>query len=109
MTIISPRIASLLADSAYDIKKQSGLGGYRLGDNADLLEKHFDFDLSNGPVKGVSGGFLSHLFNQTTGFALLGKGKGRFQGDHVIAIRGTASYEMLYGYSCGVNRLCNGG
>lgn len=91
MATISPHIASLLADSAYDIKKQSAIGGYRLGDNADLLEKHFSFDLSNGPIKGVSGGFLSHLFHRTTGFALLGEGKGIYKSDHVIAIRGTAS------------------
>lgn len=90
MPIISPRTASLLADTAYKIK-DSGRAGYRLGDNADVLEKYFDFDLSNGPVKGVSGGFFSHLFDLTTGFALLGQGKGIYKGDHVIAIRGTTS------------------
>ncbi|MBU2870477.1 lipase family protein [Colwellia sp. E2M01] len=90
MSTISPHIASLLADTSYKIK-DSGRAGYQLGKNAKKLNKFFTFDLSDGPVKGVSGGFLSHLFNRTTGFALLGQGKGVYKGDHVIAIRGTAS------------------
>ncbi len=91
MSTISPHIASLLADTAYDIKNQSSIGGYQLGKNSKKLKQYFDFDLSNGPIKGVSGGFFSHLFNKTTGFALIGQGKGMYKGDHVIAIRGTAS------------------
>lgn len=53
MSIITPRIASQLALISYEIRKPSTRGTYHLlGDDADSLSKHFDFDLSNGPIKG---------------------------------------------------------
>ncbi len=94
MTSITPKLASQLANVVYQIQTPDRAGKYNLrGKQAVYVGKYFDFDLSNGLVKGVSGGFLSHLFNRTTGFALLGKGKGVYQGDHVFAIRGTASLQ----------------
>ena len=93
MSTITPRIASLAAETAYDIQEKSSLGGFRLGKNAKELERFFDFNLSQGPIKGVSGGFFSHLFNTTTGFALIGEGKGPYKNDYVVAVRGTASLQ----------------
>ncbi|MCG6202831.1 lipase family protein [Psychromonas antarctica] len=108
MSTISPKIASQLADSAYDIQT-AGVLGYRLGEHADDLSNHFDFDLSNGPIKGVSGGFLSHLFNRTSGFALMGEGKGVYKGDYVIALRGTASLkDTLTDAHCGLSGSATG-
>lgn len=93
MSVITPRIASLLANTAYDIKDKSSLGGYRLDKNAKELQQYFNFNVSDGPIKGVSGGIFSHLFNRTTGFALMGTGKGPYKNDYVIALRGTASLQ----------------
>lgn len=94
MKNITPQLASQLAEVVYQIQKPSRNGTYNLvGKEAAYVKKHFDFQLSDGLVKGVSGGFFSHLFNRSTGFALIGQGKGLYQGDHVIAIRGTASLQ----------------
>ncbi|XQW83488.1 lipase family protein [Thalassotalea piscium] len=92
MRNITPKLASQLAEVSYQVQEPTRKGNYTLvGKEAVYVQKHFNFDLSNGPIKGVSGGFFSHLFNRTTGFALLGQGIGTYAGDHVIAIRGTAS------------------
>ncbi|GAA6171782.1 lipase family protein [Colwellia sp. KU-HH00111] len=90
MLNIPPKLASELAELSYQIKTANKQGKYRVA-ASQLVDSSFDFDLSNGPVRGVSGGFFSHLFHRTTGFALLGQGKGVYKGDHVIAIRGTTS------------------
>lgn len=86
MPSISPRIAAELADVVYGIIKPRS-GNYTFGRSREL-DQHFDFDLSNGPIQGASGGFLG-FFEKISGFALVGYGKGRYLGDHVIAIRGT--------------------
>jgi len=87
MPTLSPKIASNFALASYDIQDKTPTAVFRIGGG---LDQHFNFDLSKGPVQGVSGGFFAHLFNQKTGFALVGQGKGAFAGDIVIAIRGTA-------------------
>ncbi|MCG6202833.1 hypothetical protein [Psychromonas antarctica] len=110
MSVITPRIASQLALMSYEIRKPSARGEYSLlGDDADELSKYFDFNLSNGPIKGVSGGFLSHLLNRTTGFALVGQGKGVYKGDYVIALRGTDSLkDAITDLHCGVSGSATG-
>lgn len=87
MAVISPRIASEIAELVYQIRMPDRTGRYSVEGSAEL-SKSFDFDLSNGPVHGVSGGIFT-LFQKTSGFALIGWGKGRHKGDHVISIRGT--------------------
>src|SRR5690606_36020773 len=70
--------------------------------------KSFVFDLNRGPVKGVSGGFFG-FFEKTSGFALVGEGKDRHQGDHVIAIRGTnTNFDWLTNGNFGFS-TCLGG
>lgn len=94
MSVITPKIAAQLGNLAYSVRKPTSRGEYRLfGKDATELSHYFDFNLSNGPIKGVSGGLLSHLFNKTTGFALLGEGKGAYKNDYVVALRGTASLQ----------------
>ncbi|XQF94232.1 lipase family protein (plasmid) [Pseudoalteromonas espejiana] len=56
-----------------------------------LFARQFNFSVNPGAVQGVTGGFFSHLFNLSTGFALVGHGLGDYQGDSVITIRGTNS------------------
>ena len=110
MPIITPRIASLLANSAYQIEAPNIRGQYELiGPGVEQLEKIFDFNLSNGPIKGISGGFLSHLFNRTSGFALMGEGKGVYKGDYVIALRGTATLnDVVTDAHCGLSGSATG-
>lgn len=90
MNPISPRIASELAELVYEIQSPNAYGNYRVAVSNLEARKCFDFDLSGGPIMGVSGGLFG-LFQKTSGFALIGSGKGQFQGDHVIAMRGTRS------------------
>ncbi|MCG6202598.1 lipase family protein [Psychromonas antarctica] len=110
MSRLTPRIASQIAISVYDIQKPSSLGGYRIdAKEAKGLSDYFTFDLSNGPIKGVSGGFFSHLLNRTTGFALVGQGKGVYKGDYVIALRGTDSLkDAITDLHCGVSGSATG-
>lgn len=88
MNTLTPQMASMLANAAYEIRKPS-VTGYKLGALPPHITNNFTFDLSNGPVQGVSGGIFSRIFNRQTGFAVIGQGKNQYQGDTVVAIRGT--------------------
>ncbi|GAA3583802.1 MULTISPECIES: lipase family protein [Marinobacter] len=87
MQALSPRLASELADLVYEIQSPSSIPNLGLKKSQEL-KSAFDIDLSNGPVTGTTGGFFG-LFSKTSGFALVGHGKNQFQGQHVVAIRGT--------------------
>lgn len=88
MQSLSPRVASELAEAVYQIQSPDSLGNYRIAISSLAASRCFDFDLSGGPIYGVTGGFLG-FFEKKSGFALIGQGKGQYQGDHVIAVRGT--------------------
>lgn len=83
MAVLSPRLASLIANDAYLVKA----GTFRSADVHIEVQRHIHFDGST-PLQGRSGGWL---FQRTTGFVLLGEGKGQFSGDKLIAVRGTNS------------------
>ncbi|WP_445766846.1 lipase family protein [Rheinheimera sp.] len=87
MKTITPKTAVWLARTPYeaqDIKAgQNYTGGKR------FITEHFDFSQTGGVVHGTSGSIISTLFNRTTGFAIIGKGKGHFTGDVALGIRGT--------------------
>tara|TARA_R110002126_G_scaffold38317_16_gene114481 strand:+ start:4334 stop:5506 length:1173 start_codon:yes stop_codon:yes gene_type:complete len=89
MSALTPRVAAELAEIAYQIERPTASGIYRLNLGSFEAKNCFSFDLSQGPVKGVSGGTLFSLFNKTTGFALVGKGINQFSNDYVVTIRGT--------------------
>jgi len=102
---ISPRVASQLANSVYDIQKPTR-DGYKLKLPSEI-NKHFSFDLSNGPIKGKSGGSL--FIKKTTGFAVIGQGIGMYAGHHAIVIRGTDSgYDWLTDGNCGLSSSASG-
>ncbi|GAA77610.1 lipase family protein [Pseudoalteromonas sp. BSi20495] len=114
MSTLSPVICAELATISYDIHKPTKRGRYLLETSA-TLKSLFSFDLSNGPIKGISGGAMAHATGHQTGFVLVGKGTspaGRmnpFKNDLVLAIRGTAS---IYDAStdCRANiSVCDGG
>lgn len=82
MTALSPRVASELAQLAYDIEK--GAKNLRA---PDVISTHFKFNLNN-VQRGTTGGFF---WRKETGFVLIGQGHSQlYKNDHVIAIRGTA-------------------
>lgn len=91
MATLTPKLAVQLASIAYEIKEPSSSGLYRFGKSAPDVDRAFQFDLSNGPIQGISGSILARMLKRSSGFAMVGKGKASYQGDHVIAIRGTAS------------------
>ena len=87
MSVLSPAIAAELANFAYQFRTPTAPQSIK---TPPILKTNFDFNLSNGPVQGISGGFFSHLFNRSTGFAVMGQGKSpRYKEQHIIAIRGT--------------------
>ncbi|MBJ7554092.1 lipase family protein [Marinomonas spartinae] len=94
MGILTPSVSAELCRLTYEIKKPDSRGRYRITASNDL-KSHFIFDLSNGPIKATSGGVVSHMKGNETGFVLVGKGVttvGRsnpFKNDLVFAIRGT--------------------
>ncbi len=59
MSTLSPIICAELATLSYQIKEISGLSGYKL-QTSKALDSFFSFDLSKGPVKGISGGAMAH-------------------------------------------------
>ncbi|MDX5405615.1 MAG: lipase family protein [Chromatiaceae bacterium] len=88
MNTLTPQMASQLANAAYLIRTAER-DGYSLGRLPPQITKNFSFDLSNGPIQGVSGGMLSRMLNRKTGFAVIGQGKSQYDGDVVVAVRGT--------------------
>ncbi|MDO6777064.1 lipase family protein [Shewanella sp. 3_MG-2023] len=83
MTAIPPNLASRLALLAYDVE-----GTPNKLDVDRVIKKHFKFKTSD-VHQGTTGGFF---WRETTGFVLIGQGHSlQHKGDHVIAVRGTAS------------------
>ncbi|WKE65111.1 lipase family protein [Gallaecimonas kandeliae] len=90
MPALSPKMAAYMANMVYDIKNPGPTGRFRMSVDP-IVGRHFDFDLSEGPVSGVSGGLVSKVMQLRTGFGVIGKGKGLYKDDVVVAIRGTSS------------------
>lgn len=88
MEVISPRMASEFADVVYDVLTPHAGSGRTPVRASKELEKHFHLEQGNGPIKGETGGFLG-FFETQTGFAILGQGQKKYQGHHVIAVRGS--------------------
>lgn len=87
MSTLTPRIASELAEAVYQIRKPNIAGRYMF-QTTSAVSDHFSFDLSKGPVTGQSGG-VAGWFHKTSGFAIVGHGRGRYQNDTVVAVRGS--------------------
>lgn len=86
MNTLSPRLASLIAEGVYNVRDVSSEHSSSV--RLDLeIRRNFNFS-SNSVLQGKSGGWL---FQKTTGFVLIGEGKGQYEGDKLIAVRGTAS------------------
>lgn len=94
MGILTPSMCAELSSLTYEIKQPDRRGRYSIT-STKSLDECFIFDLSDGPIKATSGGVVSHMKGNETGFVLVGKGGstvGRsnpFKNDLVFAIRGT--------------------
>ncbi|MCS4309268.1 hypothetical protein M2404_003639 [Rheinheimera pacifica] len=87
MKTITPKTAVWLARAPYEAQDIKAGQNYTAGKK--FITEHFDFSQTGGVVHGTSGSIISTLFNRTTGFAIIGKGKGHFTGDVALGIRGT--------------------
>lgn len=90
MTSISPRMASEFAETVYDVIEPGSEGVVRLNTYGMQFPEFFDVNLSAGPVIGKTGGIFG-LFRDATGFAFVAHGKGKYEGHHVVAVRGSKS------------------
>ena len=86
MKTLSPRLASRIAYNVYGVIDATPARPSQF-EIDPLLKNSFDFP-GNHIVQGTSGGCI---FRITSGFVLVGVGKGEFDGSRLIAIRGTAS------------------
>ena len=89
MGTLSPKLASELAFFAYSIREQQ-----RNVTPPPSIRRYFK---SKDNLASKTGGYL---FNKETGFAALGYGDGPYDGDAIIAIRGT---KMTSGHDWGTN------
>lgn len=87
MKSITPRLASELAELVYEIRQPVASGVYDVPMSSGLLAA-FDLDLGDNRVVGQTGGFWG-LFEKTSGFAFVGRGRREYLGHHVVAVRGT--------------------
>ena len=84
---LSPQVAAELAALPYKFIRKAPISFDIISRNISSL---FEVNLSDGAIKGISGGLPFQLFNRTYGFAITAKGKNDNNKDHhVIAIRGT--------------------
>ncbi|WP_166839927.1 lipase family protein [Rheinheimera pleomorphica] len=84
---LPPATAVWLAQTPYDVREVKA--GQNFNPTAKQLTRFFDFSQTGGVIHATSGTVLSTIFNRSTGFAVVGKGKDRFTGDVALGIRGT--------------------
>lgn len=84
---LPPQTAVWLARSPYEAQKLKA--GQNFTPTHKPVTQYFDFNQTGGVIHGTSGSVISKIFNNTTGFAIVGKGKNHFAGDVALGIRGT--------------------
>jgi triacylglycerol lipase len=105
MSTLTPEAAAMFAAIAYDVNAKGGVVQSEYYNN---LKGVFSFEIS--ALKGVSGGVLERVFNHTTSFGCIAKGKpGPFGNDFVLALRGTEKKrDIITDLHCGVSTCANG-
>ena len=103
MNILSPSVASQLAEFAYD---SIGVVSDRSSniEPGRVISKHFVFDAKKSAFTGVSGTVAEHVLNHSTGFGFFGIGskEGDHKGEVVLTFRGTAGIaDTLTDLHCG--------
>jgi len=84
MQLLNPFLAAEAANTVYGVA--TGLDADKLF-RPTMIRDKFDF-ASTARFDGVSGGVV---LKSKTGFGIAARGKGEFEGDALIAIRGTAT------------------
>ena len=105
MNVLTPELAALFASVAYDVNRN---GGTQTSLYHSRLAVGFSFESDN--LQAISGSVLERIFKHTTPFGCIAKGKrGPFEGDFVIALRGTEKKrDVITDLHCGVNTCANG-
>lgn len=102
MNTLTPVIAANFASISYEI----GKGRKEKTDYYSLLSTVFTFE--NIYIQGTSGSILERIFNHSTEFGCIGKGKGLFEGEYVLALRGTAKIrDVITDLHCGLSTCSN--
>jgi hypothetical protein len=103
MNVLSPEIAASHAAIAYDSLNKGGVTFSLYYEN---VSSYFSFESSL--VKGVSGSILERIFNHSTNFGCIAKGKGIYEGEYVLALRGTAKIrDVITDLHCGLSTCSN--
>ena len=90
MNNLTPRLASELAEFAYQTRTQAANNLFGFTVEAEkTISQHFAFDTKNKVVNGVSGGVICRAINLESGFVYIGTGKGIYAKDIAITFRGT--------------------
>ncbi|UJX26381.1 lipase family protein [Pseudoalteromonas sp. CF6-2] len=105
MKTLSPAIAANFAAIAYELLDKQPL----IATNPYVERVNSLFTLESEPVQGVSGSVLERMFNHKTEFGCIAKGKkGLFEGDYVLALRGTAKMrDVITDLNCGLSTCSN--
>ncbi|MDO6775380.1 lipase family protein [Shewanella sp. 3_MG-2023] len=104
MNTLTPVIAASFAEIAYASSRKNGVVSSEL-----YKDLNVGFSFSDAKLDGVSGSILERVFNHTTGFGCIAKGKpGPFSGDFVLALRGTEKKrDIITDLHCGVSTCAN--
>ncbi len=101
---LTPKLASELAQSAYQlIENDGGISAGRFG--TQTIQKSASF---SSRISGRTGGYI---FDRHSGFAAMGIGKGAYSGDAIITIRGTqftSGHDWATNAQIGVTGQSNG-
>lgn len=90
MNYLTPKLASDLAEFAYETRTQTANNLFGFTTRAkDTITQHFTFDTAKNVINGVSGGAICRALNLESGFVYIGTGKGSYSKDIAITFRGT--------------------
>ena len=104
MNVLSPAIAANFAAISYESLDKRGL---RANPYFERISSLFSFESES--IKGVSGSILERVFNHSTNFGCIAKGKkGAYEDDYVLALRGTAKIrDVVTDLHCGLSTCSN--
>ncbi|SBS40087.1 Lipase (class 3) [Marinomonas spartinae] len=103
MNVLTPNIAANFSSVAYD-----SLDGEDIVRSLYYRRISSFFSLEPDFISGVSGSVLERLFNHSTKFGCIAKGKGIYEGEYVLALRGTAkNRDAITDLNCGLSTCSN--
>lgn len=85
MQFLSPVLAAEAAGTIYGVREEADINELFL---PTRIQEHFHF-VNKNKFDGISGGVL---LNSKTGFGIVARGKNEYEGDVLVAVRGTATF-----------------